>query len=69
MPGSHVYCDKACQGCQAGDVQIDHGQGLVQGVIQKRTLQAMTRIVDEHIDHDIALDQPLVQLDDRRDRG
>lgn len=51
---------------RARHIQLHHREGCVQLAIQEQTLQSVARVVDEDIDRNASLAEPLMQLDDRR---
>jgi hypothetical protein len=53
-------------GGQARDVQLHHRQQCVEWSIRKRTLQSVASVVDQDVDLNSPLTEPLMQLDDGR---
>ena len=53
-------------GGQAGDIQLHHRQRRVQRASRNGALQTMTGVVDQNVDRNAALAEPLMQLGDCR---
>ena len=51
-------------GGQARHIQLDHRQRRVQRGIQERGLQPVAGVVNQNVDRNASLTEPLVQLDD-----
>ena len=51
---------------QARDIQLHHRQCRVQLAIQERALQSVAGVVDQDVDRNVPLAEPLMQLDDGR---
>jgi hypothetical protein len=68
-PLPHVLCENVGDGGKACDVQLHHRQCRVERSVGKRTLQSVPGVVDQDVNRNAPLAQPLLQSDDCRDIG
>src|SRR4051794_11546388 len=51
---------------QARDIELHHGEGCIELAVDEGALQAVAGVIDQEIDLNATLMEPLVQLNDRR---